>query len=123
MTNYGTEGREFESLRARFGSPAAGLFRWVSDAAAAEQGRRATAGDFTFADGAGVHCDRADVGRPSAQVTYTMKLGPGQDSTRIIAWGVNARGQTYGVQNQHGTPDLIAVIATNHHTGYVCASS
>jgi len=99
-----------------------------------------SAGDFTFADGAGVHCDRGDVGRPSSQVTYTMKIAPGQDSTQITAttgarwrllatyvsatttpWGVNADGQTYGVQNQHGTPDLVAVTATNHRTGYVYA--
>ncbi|MGH3261291.1 MAG: hypothetical protein ACRDNS_04760 [Trebonia sp.] len=99
-----------------------------------------TAGDFTFADGASGHCDGADVGRRSAQVTYTMTIPPGQDSTRITAttgarwrllatyvsvtttaWAVNASGQTYGVQNQRGTPDLIAVTATNHRTGYVYA--
>jgi hypothetical protein len=99
-----------------------------------------SAGDFTFADGASVHCDRGDIGRRSAQVNYTLKIAPGQDSTRIAAtagarwrllatyvsvsttaWGVNASGQTYGVQNQHGTPDLVAVTATNHRTGYVYA--
>jgi hypothetical protein len=99
-----------------------------------------TAGDFTFADGASVDCDSADVGRRSAQVTYTMKIASGRDSTRIdatagarwrllatyvsvttTAWGVNASGETYGVANQHGTPDLVAVIATNHRTGYVYA--
>ena len=99
-----------------------------------------TAGDFTFADGSSVQCGHADVGRRRAQVTYTMKMAPGQDNTRITAspgarwrlvasyvsvtttaWRVNASGQTYGVQNQHGSPDLIAVIATNHRAGYVYA--
>jgi hypothetical protein len=97
-------------------------------------------GDFTFADGASVHCARGDIGQRSAQVTYTMKIAAGQDSTRITAtagarwrllatyvavtttaWGVNASGQTYGVQNRRGTPDLLAVIATNHRAGYVYA--
>ncbi|MGA2471352.1 MAG: peptidase M56 family protein [Solirubrobacteraceae bacterium] len=100
-----------------------------------------TAGDFTFADGAGVDCDSADAGPQSPPVTYTMSIAPGQDSTTITAtpsaswrlvatyasvtttaWGVNASGQTYGIQNQHGTPDLVAVIATNHRSGYVYAS-
>lgn len=99
-----------------------------------------SAGDFTFADGASVHCDGGDIGRRSAQMTSTMRIAPGQDSTRITAtagarwrllatyvsvattaWGVNASGQTYGVQDQRGTPDLVAVIAGNHRAGYVYA--
>ncbi len=101
-----------------------------------------TAGDFTFADGAGGSCDRADAARrPAPLVTYTMPISPGQHTTKITAtpgarwrlvatyvsvtttaWGVNASGQTYRVQNQHGTPDLVAVIATNHRGGYVYAT-
>jgi hypothetical protein len=100
-----------------------------------------TAGDFTFADGSSFACDRADVGRQSSVTTYTMAIAPGRHSTtitatpgarwrlvatyvsvRTTAWGVNANGQTYGIQNQHGIPDLIAVIATNHRTGYVYAN-
>lgn len=99
-----------------------------------------TAGDFTFANGASEQCQGADAGRRSGQTIYTMKIAAGQDSTRITAtpgarwrllatyvsvtttaWAVNASGQTYGVENQHGTPDLLAVIATNHRTGYVYA--
>jgi hypothetical protein len=99
-----------------------------------------TAGEFTFADGASVHCDSADAGPQPHPATYTMSIAPGQDSTTITAtpsarwhlvatyasvtttaWGVNASGQTYGTQNQHGTPDLVAVIATNHRSGYVYA--
>jgi hypothetical protein len=100
-----------------------------------------TAGNFSFADGAGVQCDSADAARRSPPVTYTMPIAPGRDSTTITAtpharwrlvatyasvtrtsWGVNASGQTYGVQNQHGIPDLIAVIATDHRSGYVYAN-
>jgi hypothetical protein len=36
------------------------------------------------------------------------------------SWGVNANGQTYGVSNQQGTPDLIAVVVDQGKTqGYV----
>jgi hypothetical protein len=99
-----------------------------------------TAGHFTFADGAGVDCDSADAGPESPPVTYTMSIAPGRHSTTITAtpgarwslvatyasmnttaWGVNASGHTYGIQNQHGIPDLVAVIATNHRSGYVYA--
>ena len=99
-----------------------------------------TAGDFTFTGGAGVACDSADAGPQSPPVTYTMSIAPGQDSTTITAtpsaswhlvatyasvtttaWGANASGQTYGTQNQHGIPDLVAVTATNHLSGYVYA--
>jgi hypothetical protein len=99
-----------------------------------------TPGQFMFADGASVTCDRGDVGRRSPTATYTMQLAPGQDTTKITtepgarwrlvatyvsvrttAWRINTNGQTYGVQNQHGIPDLIAVIATNHRIGYVYA--
>ena len=99
-----------------------------------------TAGHFTFADGAGVHCDSADIGPQSHPVTYTMLIAPGHHSTTITAtpgarwrlvatlasvtttaWGINASGHTYGVQNEHGIPDLVAVIATNHRSGYVYA--
>ncbi|MGO9902459.1 MAG: hypothetical protein ACLP0J_22865 [Solirubrobacteraceae bacterium] len=105
-----------------------------------------TAGDFTFADGSSLECDHgaidyADNGHPDSTTTYgTISIAAGQHTTTITAtpgarwrliatyasvsttaWGVNANGQTYGVQNQHGTPDLIAVIATNGRSGYVYA--
>jgi hypothetical protein len=36
------------------------------------------------------------------------------------AWGVNANGQTFGVPNENGTPDLVAVFADNPNIhGYV----
>jgi hypothetical protein len=101
-----------------------------------------TSGEFHFADGAGVTCSLADP-RPSRRATsvYTMAIAPRQDTTTIkagphahwrlvvryvraktTAWGVNASGQTYGVPNHSGTPDLIAVIATNHRHGYAFAA-
>jgi hypothetical protein len=40
-------------------------------------------------------------------------------SSRTTPWGVNAAGQTYGMQNDTGIPDLIAVEATNGRSGYV----
>ncbi|MFE4542246.1 hypothetical protein [Arthrobacter sp. NPDC056727] len=37
-------------------------------------------------------------------------------------WGINAKGETYGVESsEKGTPDLIAVIASNGVSGYVYA--
>jgi hypothetical protein len=100
-----------------------------------------TAGEFTFADGASFTCGNADTRSQSPTTTYTMPIAQGQDSTTITAtpkarwrlvatyasvttsaWGINARGQTYGVQNQHGIPDLVAVSATNHRIGYVYAN-
>ncbi len=100
-----------------------------------------TPGNFTFADGAGVECDSIDAGPQSPPTSYTMPIAPGQDSTTITAtagarwrlsatystvtttaWGVNASGQTYGTPNQHGTPNLVAAIATNGRTGYVYAN-
>jgi hypothetical protein len=69
---------------------------------------------------------------------YHLALAPGQHSVRITvnpararwqlsigyvhsvetAWGTNAKGETYGVQNSRGVPDLVAVIATNGEVGY-----
>lgn len=100
-----------------------------------------TPGHFAFEDGANGNCTAADVGTPSAWTGYTVPVAPGQDSVTIKAdpqsrWqltakyvkqertelGVNAKGQTYGVESQEkGAPDLIAVIATNGASGYVYA--
>ncbi|MFG2044802.1 hypothetical protein [Dactylosporangium sp. NPDC048998] len=97
-----------------------------------------SAGTFYFADGASVGCSDGDVGRPPAR--YQLPLRPGQHSTTISAatgqrwrlvatyakvttsaWGTNADGLTYGVADAHGTPDLVAVTATNGKAGYVYA--
>jgi hypothetical protein len=60
------------------------------------------------------------------QTTITIKSTPGarwRVSASYVtltgtAWKTNASGQSYGVENQHGTPDLVAVMATNHRDGY-----
>ena len=44
-------------------------------------------------------------------------------SQTVTAWGINSHGQTYGVMDSHGIPDLIAVgIPRNGVQGYVKAS-
>lgn len=40
-------------------------------------------------------------------------------SSSTTAWGVNANGQTYGVPNGNGLPDLQAARATNGKQGYI----
>lgn len=96
-----------------------------------------TAGSFTFDDGAGVTCSTpADASDPTTyvlgldsvegeKVTVTTAPESAWNLTAtyvtagITAWGVNDSGQTYGVINEHGEPELIAVIATNGEQGYV----
>lgn len=97
-----------------------------------------TAGTFTFSDGAAMTCSASDAGTRQGVATYRLRLVPGQHATTITAslgarwtltatyahvevsqWGRNADGLTYGVQNEHGTPDLIAVTASNGRQGYV----
>ncbi|PYI67926.1 peptidase M56 family protein [Arthrobacter livingstonensis] len=96
-----------------------------------------SAGTFTFDDGASSRCSAADVGTRSAwtgyrqelargQHTVTIKAGPGEQWRLTITyvnavtspWGVNAKGETYGVENAKGSPVLIAVVATNGVVGY-----
>jgi hypothetical protein len=98
-----------------------------------------TAGTFVFPDGGSEICNGPDDGQHPG--IDSVPLTPRQDSITITAtpgarwrltavystvtttpWGVNASGQTYGAANQHGTPDLVAVIATNRRTGYVYAN-
>ena len=88
-------------------------------------------GTFTFPNGSGGICDATDMTHPLDLRTMSavVPLGSGVDSVTITTsanaswtltamyenqvttpWGVNASGQTYGVQNQNGTPDLIAVV-------------
>lgn len=96
-------------------------------------------GTFEYPDGAGMICSEADgeaLGRAS-QLGYVVALADGQDSVEIQAtdgarwrvtttyvstvvteWGVNAKGETFGVENVNGSPDLISVVATNGRTGY-----
>lgn len=51
---------------------------------------------------------------PDTDWTITAQYGT-SDTT---AWGVNADGQTYGVPNENGVPDLVAAMATNGKQGY-----
>lgn len=103
-----------------------------------------SAGEFRFPDGAGMACEGSDAGRQSvsdedyAAASYVIDLAQGTEeieirtategarwrltttyvSTELTDWGVNAKGETYGVENVNGSPDLTAVIATNGQTGY-----
>lgn len=94
-----------------------------------------SSGELTYPDGASQQCSAADVGEENPG--WVVDLGPGVQevtitategaswkvattyvSTRTIAWGINAKGETFGVENEFGTPDLIGVVATNGRTGY-----
>lgn len=52
---------------------------------------------------------------PGTEWTVSAQYGT-SDTT---AWGVNERGQTYGVPNANGMPDLTAAQATNGAQGYI----
>ncbi|KRE63862.1 hypothetical protein ASG92_02775 [Arthrobacter sp. Soil736] len=100
-----------------------------------------TAGSFEFPDGASATFHELHTDTRANSSGYTIPLAPGQHCVTIKAepesrWqltakyvkqvrtalGVNAKGETYGVESQeNGTPDLIAVIATNGGSGYVYA--
>jgi hypothetical protein len=101
-------------------------------------------GTFTFPSGSSLSCGAADTDTPSnlRMTSETVPLGSGVDSVTITAaanaswslnaiyenriatpWGINAEGETYGVPNQQGTPDLIAVVTDQGGIhGYVKAS-
>lgn len=99
-----------------------------------------TAGTFVLPDGASLDCSDTDAAAGDPPMTYTMPLGPGQRSFTIrtdpasrwelsatyatvqtTPWATNAAGLTYGAENYNGTPDLLAVIASNGKTGYTYA--
>lgn len=103
-----------------------------------------TVGTFDFPNGSSVICSAADLSNPTVapQASEVVPLIPGIDTVTIktsanaswtlqalyvnqvtTPWGVNASGKTYGVRNQNGTPDLIAVVIDQGKTqGYVEAS-
>jgi hypothetical protein len=104
-----------------------------------------TVGTFGFPDGSSMSCSPTDLAQPppSAQTaTEVIALRPGEHSVTITAgptaswtlqavyinraitrWATNADGQTYGVPNQSGTPDLVAVsFDGGTRQGYVKAS-
>lgn len=43
-------------------------------------------------------------------------------TSETTAWGVNAKGETYGIPNENGTPDLQAALASNCEVGYIYLS-
>lgn len=51
---------------------------------------------------------------PGTEWTVTARYG----SSVTTEWGVNSNGQTYGVPNDNGVPDLVAAQATNGAQGY-----
>ena len=100
-----------------------------------------TAGTFELPGSAGLACSAADAGSRTGWNGYTIPLAPGQHSVTITTdpqsrwqlkaeyvkqerteWGVNAKGETYGVEIPGvGIPDLLAVAATNGQEGYAYA--
>jgi hypothetical protein len=101
-----------------------------------------TVGTFYFPNGSSLSCDAADlthtppIDRQASEVvpltagvdTVTIKTNPNSTwSLQVMylnqvttPWGVNASGETYGVANQNGTPDLMAVTINQGTTnGYV----
>lgn len=97
-----------------------------------------TAGTFVFPYGAGLACSDSDADSQTGIATYSLPRSPGQHTITVradsvarwqltatyvkqktTAWGVNADGNTFGIQNEKGMPDLIAVSATNGRDGYV----
>jgi hypothetical protein len=90
-----------------------------------------TAGSFNFPNGSAMTCDAVDLSKPSDErsASEIVPVSPGVDTLTIetssnavwtlravyvnqvsTAWGVNTNGQTYGVSNLKGTPDLISVV-------------
>jgi hypothetical protein len=102
-------------------------------------------GKIYWPDGGNMICGASDVESPDVDPTKlnygVMDLSPDQTTIQIRAtagmswklaarylhtektpWGVNARGQTFGVENDDGSPDLVAAVATNGRQGYVLNS-
>ncbi len=96
-----------------------------------------TPGDFEIS-GVRVSCHEADVAQQSVfdipsnyvrEDQLEVLAGPGSSwqltATYVVKspteWGRNIHGETFGVINDAGSPDLIAVEATNGKQGYVRA--
>jgi hypothetical protein len=96
-----------------------------------------TPGSFVVDDGASFHCDASDIGTGAARSSFSVSLASGAHAVGISTdanaswalvatyvnqsvtdWATNEHGESYGIQNASGTPDLIAVIATNGKHGY-----
>jgi hypothetical protein len=99
-------------------------------------------GTFHFPDASSMSCSEIDISQPGpegCEGSEVIPLDAGQTSVTITAssntswrlratyvhqvitaWKTNAHGQTYGVVNKNGFPDLVAVaIDRGRRTGYV----
>ncbi len=99
-------------------------------------------GTFRFPDGSSLGCSQSDLSHPGpfgCQAVAVVPLRSGQHTVTITtsanaswkllaayinrvitAWKTNAHGQTYGVPNKHGFPDLVAVVFDRgRRSGYV----
>lgn len=100
-----------------------------------------TPGRIVYPDGASIVCDEpagaGEIADPRSANYGLIDLGPGQTSLRFRAkadvrwkvvanyvrtetseWGVNAKGETFGVQRNGKSPDLIALYTTDGTQGY-----
>ncbi|WP_457206241.1 hypothetical protein [Nocardioides sp. P5_C9_2] len=100
-----------------------------------------TAGRIGYPDGAFAVCDapasESEIADPRTANSGLIDLAPGQTSLvfrakadvgwKVVAnyvrtetsdWGVNAKGETFGVQRHGRSPDLIAVVADDGRQGY-----
>lgn len=99
-----------------------------------------TPGRIQWPDGSSVTCSPSDTdtGRPPGLLTIDLTSKPSEFvmtakprvrwrlvtyfvRTETTPWGVNAKGDTFGVENDSGQPDLIHVRATNGNFGYLYA--
>lgn len=100
-----------------------------------------TAGRIAYPDGASIVCGKpsseGEIVDPRSANYGLIDLDPGQTSLRFRAkadvrwkvvanyvrtetseWGLNAKGETFGVQRHGKSPDLIAVYTTDGNQGY-----
>ena len=97
-------------------------------------------GSYAFPNGSALGCAQADLQRrpDGCQMMDVQALSPGEHTITVTTtaramwrleatyvnevvtpWKVNALGETYGVANGHGFPDLVAVVFDNgRRTGY-----
>lgn len=99
-----------------------------------------TPGRIQWPDGSSMTCGPSDVDKepPPGLLTidlaskpseFVIRAKPGVRwrlvtyfvRTKTTPWAVNAKGETFGVENDSGTPDLIYVRATNGRFGYLYA--
>jgi hypothetical protein len=88
----------------------------------------ATVGVLAHHSSGGVAIDRGPAATTSRLPAHGPSAPPAPPSPAPPApatggpWKVNAHGQTYGIETETGTPDLVAVIATDGRHGYAYAT-